>query len=148
MATSCPRDNLTFEPIPTQVIHSDVTANHRGKWTVIEKRKVNGQQDCSEMSVAVRERQRESLVSTIRLVTSTTTRARVPFVEFPPRKSPYPPTSILVLVDRNEISICIRAQILLQTRNSAGKVNNDPKIALRSIDDAMRCVRRRAVSFF
>lgn len=98
---------------------------------------MNGQRDCSEMSVAVRERQRELLVSTTRLVTCTTTRARVPYVEFPPRKSPYPPTSIFVLVDRNEISICIRAQILLQTRNSAGKVNNDPKIALRSIDDSI-----------
>lgn len=28
--------------------------------------------------------------------------------------------------------------VLLQTRNSAGKVNNDPKIALRSIDDVVR----------
>jgi len=33
---------------------------------------------------------------------------RVAVAEFPPRKSPYPPTSILVPADRNEISICIR----------------------------------------
>lgn len=70
-------------------------------------------------------------------------RIRVPLAEFPSRKSPYPPTSILVPADGNEISICIRASpaglsltlslsfscVRATARNSPGKVNNDLKFS-------------------
>lgn len=57
----------------------------------------------------------------------------IPCWKFPSRKSPYPPTSILVPADRNEISICIR-----EPRSRGGlwtpdKVNNDLKFSRRHL---------------
>jgi len=63
----------------------------------------------------------------------TARRIGVPHAEFPSRKSPYPPTSILVPADRNEISICIREPRSRGGLWTPGKVNNDLKFSRRHL---------------